>query len=344
MELKKEISRDGNVILVTFDFHIPQLDRNRRIWVCLPKDYYTSDKTYPVIYMHDAQNLFDPTQNEFGTEWEVDQSLSSLQEYGDFGVIVVGIDHAGKQRVDEFSPWVGKKHGGGDGERYTNFIANTLKPYIDYYFRTKSGREHTGMIGSSMGGFITLYAGLKYQNVFSKLGIFSPSLWFSDEIFTFVEQRKMQQDMKIYMMGGKKEGAAMIPNIERMADTLVKNGFDINKIKLAIRDDGEHSEKFWCREFPEAYLWLFESINAQIDDASYQLIVFPNPADDFVHVTMSSFVKSGQIDIFDQFGKIRLSKPYDPRIPINISSLPSGKYQLRLNKEGRHWFKIFTKN
>lgn len=339
----RPVETQSTVKLVTFDFHIPQLDRNRRIWVCLPIDYYTSDKTYPVIYMHDAQNLFDPTQNEFGFEWQVDESLSTLQEYGDFGVIVVAIDHAGKERINEFSPWKNPKHGGGDGERYVNFIVNTLKPFIDYYFRTKPGREYTGMIGSSLGGFVTLYAGIQHQDIFSKLGIYSPSFWFSKEIFKLVEEKGKQYDMRIYIMGGEKESENMRKHMEMMEKTLIDSGFDKDEMKVLIKPEVEHSEYFWSIEFPETYLWLFENLDVNMDESHYKLLVFPTPAQDYIHVAMSSYIKSGVIDIFDQSGKIRLTKPFVPRVPINVKSLAPGKYQLRLSRNGKHWFKVLEK-
>ncbi|MBV6655616.1 MAG: alpha/beta hydrolase, partial [Mameliella sp.] len=116
-----------NVFLLDEDFYMPQLDRNRRIWIYLPPDYNTSDATYPVLYMHDGQNLFDAATAAFG-EWEVDESLNALFQDGDPGVIVVGIDNGGGLRLNEYSPWINPSYGGGEGAAYVDFIVETLKP------------------------------------------------------------------------------------------------------------------------------------------------------------------------------------------------------------------------
>ncbi len=159
-------------------FIIPQLNRERRIWMYLPPDYEVSNEAYPVVYMHDAQNLFDETTSYSG-EWSVDETLDRLFKDKNLKLIVVGIDNGGEKRLDEYSPWKNEKYGGGEGDAYLDFVVNTLKPYIDNNFNTLKDKTNTAIIGSSMGGLISHYAALKYPEVFGKIGVYSPAFWFS---------------------------------------------------------------------------------------------------------------------------------------------------------------------
>ena len=160
------------------EFTMPQLGRERRIWVYLPPEYEASTQSYPVLYMHDGQNLFDKSASYDG-EWEVDETLNQLFAGGETeGIIIVGIDCEPECRRDEYSPWERTLiEQGGEGDDYLDFLVNNLKPYIDKNYRTLPDREHTGIGGSSMGGFISLYGGLKYQEVFSKIAAFSPAIF-----------------------------------------------------------------------------------------------------------------------------------------------------------------------
>ncbi|MBK8555192.1 MAG: alpha/beta hydrolase [Lewinellaceae bacterium] len=195
----------ANVYILSNNFYIPQLDRTRRIWVYLPPDYASSGKNYPVLYMHDAQNLFDAATS-FSGEWEVDESLNLLFQQGDYGCIVVGIDNGGTHRLDEYSPWVNTQYGGGEGELYVDFMVNTLKPHIDSLYRTLPGRQATGIMGSSMGGLISMYALSERQDVFSKAGIFSPAFWFAgNEPANHVASSTKEGDVRVYFLAGGDE-------------------------------------------------------------------------------------------------------------------------------------------
>jgi len=246
-----------NVSILDENFPIPQLNRTRRIWVYLPPGYDSSSKSYPVLYMQDGQNLFD-ARTSFSGEWKVDEWLNAIIENGHEGVIVVGIDNGGEHRITEYSPWVNSEYGGGEGELYADFITQTLKPHIDSIFRTKPDRLNTGIMGSSLGASISFYAAIKHQDVFSKVGVFSPSFWFSDSVYTLVQSVGKQYDMRFYFMGGNLESDDLIPNMNKMVQTLNEVGFDSTEVLMVSYQDGEHSEWFWSRGFREAFLWLFE--------------------------------------------------------------------------------------
>ncbi len=131
----------SNVKIISTDFFIPQLNRNRRIWMYFPPAYETSGSSYPVLYMHDGQNLFDAITS-FSGEWEVDETLNKLAAEGKRVPLVVGIDNGGADRISEYTPWSNTQYGGGDGEKYMKFIVETLKPYIDQHYRTLPDRTN----------------------------------------------------------------------------------------------------------------------------------------------------------------------------------------------------------
>jgi predicted alpha/beta superfamily hydrolase len=256
-------SASPSVSILAPDFAIPQLGRSRRLWIYLPPGYANSGRRYPVLYMHDGQNLFDAATSLNG-EWGVDETLDSLAARADRGVIVVGIDNGGDHRLDEYSPWRNARYGGGEGDAYVEFLVRTLKPYIDEHYRTLVDRENTGIAGSSMGGLISLYAALKYPDVFGKAGVFSPSLWFAPAIYGVVRQAgPPHPGTRIYFVTGALEGSDPTEQIEGqriMIDSLRAAGYRVGtEMEGHIRSDGRHAEWFWRREFPAAYRWLFDT-------------------------------------------------------------------------------------
>jgi predicted alpha/beta superfamily hydrolase len=244
-------------------FAIPQLGRTRRVWIYLPPDYATSDKKYPVLYMHDGQNVFDDATSYAG-EWGVDEALDSLHAAGDWGAIVVAVDNGEQRRLDEYSPWRNARMStGGEGDAYVDFLASTLKPYIDRHYRTRPDRMSTGVAGSSMGGLISLYAALKHPEVFGRAGMFSPAFWFAaDSMYAYARAAgPPAPGTRFWFVTGAREGErpeVYVRDHQRMVDTLRAAGFAPGtEVRAFVRGDGTHSEGFWRREFPAAYRWLF---------------------------------------------------------------------------------------
>ncbi|HEY0019288.1 MAG TPA: alpha/beta hydrolase-fold protein [Longimicrobium sp.] len=253
-------------------FAIPQLGRTRRVWIYLPPDYATSTKTYPVLYMHDGQNVFDAATSYAG-EWGVDETLDSLHAAGDWGAIVVAVDNGQQRRLHEYSPWTHPRHGGGEGDAYVDFLAQTLKPWIDARYRTRPDRMSTGVAGSSMGGLISLYAALKYPDVFGRAGVFSPAFWFAaDSMYRYARAARPREGERFYFVTGAREGSepeVYVRDHRRMVDTLAAAGFRPDaQVRAHVREDGTHSEWFWRREFPAAYRWLFGGDDADPCTAS----------------------------------------------------------------------------
>jgi len=242
--------------LISEEFHMPQLDKNRAIHVLLPYNYHENpDKRYPVLYMQDAQNLFG--QGSSYGNWEIDKRLSLLAAQGKGDLIVVAIDHGEEDRFLEYTPY--KNKGKGQGMKYATFLVRTLKPYIDQHFRTLPGRSTTGIGGSSMGGLISIYAGFMYPDILGRLLVFSPSLWVSSKIYSDAVEFFHPLETKIYLYGGGKEGSYMVENMEKLKKTIHQQGFDPSQleVQLAVDPTGQHQEKRWGQEFPKAIEWLF---------------------------------------------------------------------------------------
>lgn len=285
----------GDVFQLDYNFYIPELNRTRRIWIYLPPDYFTSTNDYPVIYMHDGQNVFDYASS-FAGEWDVDGSMENIFSLVEHSCIVVAIANGEIDRIDEYSPWVHPSYGGGDGDLYAQFIVNELKPYIDANYRTKPERENTVIGGSSLGGLISYYMVLQYDEVFGKAILMSPSFWFADEVNTLASDFVKEYPFKIYITAGLYEDEDMVPDIDEVVTALQESGFTDEEIISVIRSDGAHSEWFWKREFDDAYYWLFDlETPADIDaegntisgyyDAGEEILYFSdeNPQEIFVY-------------------------------------------------------------
>jgi predicted alpha/beta superfamily hydrolase len=248
----KHSTAGKNVHVIDTAFYIPQLNRHRRVWIYLPESYTTSGKKYPVMYMHDGQNIFDEATAGFG-EWGVDEALDTLgPQHGE--MIVVGIDHGGAKRINEYSPYDMEKYGKGEGDLYVDFLVKTLKPFIDKHYRTKKDEEHTFTAGSSMGGLISFYAILKYPKVFGGAGVFSPAFWITPQLMKINPSQAKKVKGKIYFYGGGQESETMVQDMMHVFGEMRK--YSKAKMETVIRAEGKHNEPTWRAEFPLFYKWL----------------------------------------------------------------------------------------
>ncbi|MBC8074771.1 MAG: alpha/beta hydrolase [Chloroflexales bacterium] len=231
----------------------PELQNDRDIFVYLPPSYDTSRLRYPVIYMHDGQNLFDQALS-FGDEWQVDETMEALSLEG-VEAIVVGVPHAGVQRCNEYSPF-----GDGCGEAYLAFLVNTLKPIVDAALRTLPGREHTGIVGSSMGGLISLYAFMRHPAVFGFVGALSPSLWYASRAIFDVVNAATAPPGRIYLDIGTAERPAMLHDARRMRLALGQKGYRLGEELCYVEADGaRHEEAAWAARLRDALVFLLPS-------------------------------------------------------------------------------------
>jgi predicted alpha/beta superfamily hydrolase len=254
----------GNVQIKTAVYS-PQLQNTRDILVYLPPSYETSDRHYPVLYMHDGQNLFD-TATSYAGEWQVDESIEMLAtEFGSSAeIIVVGIPN-NDQRQREYNPFDHPRFGKGRGDAYLRFIIETIKPDIDQNFRTLP--DQTGIAGSSMGGFISLYGFFRHPEIFSFVGAFSPALWVAmPRINEFIRHAPYNSG-RIYMDVGTQEGSRrktgtdityLMYHARTVMETLVKKGYSHDDLLYVEEEGGAHNESDWARRFPDAVRFLFD--------------------------------------------------------------------------------------
>lgn len=252
----KPNTASANVHVIDTAFFMPQLNRYRRIWIYLPPSYNKlKTNTYPVLYMQDGQNLFNE-QTAFAGEWGIDETLDSMAKKGDKECIVVGIDNSSDKRMNEYNPYDDAKYGKGEGKQYLEFIATTLKPFIDKNYRTQKDAPHTFIAGSSMGALISLYALVQYPDVFGGAGVLSPSFWLTPQLYTDVANVKWQKKFRIYLYAGEKESASMIRDMQKMYNIIKgKNCCEMQDITFPL---GQHNEKYWRQEFPDFYKWLLQ--------------------------------------------------------------------------------------
>ncbi len=251
-------------------FAMPQLGRTRRVLIYLPADYAAPPKRrYPVLYLHDGQNVFDAATS-FGGEWGVDETLDQLRQAGQdaTGSIVVAVDNGNEFRSDEYIPWrsaglKGQAHQGGQGGAYVDFLAPTLKPYVDAHYRTQPDAAHTGIAGSSLGGLISVYAALKYPRVFGEVGAFSPAFWVcNDSLKAYARMHPAARTARFYFVCGPRESETMLPLMAQWRDELRAAGVPAANLLFHAPADGEHKEWFWRREFPAAYRFLARPVPA----------------------------------------------------------------------------------
>ncbi|MEH6437704.1 alpha/beta hydrolase [Massilia sp. DD77] len=255
------------VSLLAEQLDMPGLNRQRQVRMYLPPGYATSGKRYPVLYMHDGQNLFD-TATAYAGEWKVDETLDALAREGKLELIVVGIDNGQEKRMTELNAWSNPRFGAAEGKEYTDFVVKTLKPLIDARYRTLPDRANTAIMGSSMGGLASHYALVQYPEVFSKAGVFSPAYWTARPAFDFVAQKPAPKDARVYLLMGGKEGREMVSDVKRMAEVVRKSGHPAANTVLKIVPGAEHNEAFWAGELREALLWMFAPAETKVASSS----------------------------------------------------------------------------
>ena len=245
-------------------FHSAILGNERQLIVYLPPGYDADvNRRYPVLYMQDGQNLFDGTTSYVpGQHWHLNETADNLIREGAIEpLIIVGVYHAGERRLDEFTPTADSNFKmGGRANLYGRMLAEELKPYIDGAYRTKPGREHTGIGGSSLGGLISLYLGLlRHGDIFGRVLAMSPSLWW-DKCWLLRHLGEMPRGPKtnVWIDAGTAEGANTECNAERLADALAGRGFDRDAQVRFMRAEGaRHSERDWAHRVHHGLRFLF---------------------------------------------------------------------------------------
>ena len=245
------------------DILSPQLRNYRDILVALPPAYREGHDRHPVIYLQDGQNLFDPVTSYAG-DWGLVETLNSLSPE-DTQPILVGVPNMGRRRRYEYSPFRDIIHGGGGGDRYLAFLVETVKPLVDASFRTRPGRPHTVIAGSSLGGLISLYGLYRYADVFGAAGVQSPALWFADgAVLRFVEDMAGLAVGRVHLDVGTEEGAEALLDVRALRALLVAGGHRLGADLSYIEEEGaDHEEAAWGRRFGHALPFLLGSQGSQ---------------------------------------------------------------------------------
>jgi predicted alpha/beta superfamily hydrolase len=237
--------------------------RNQRdLIVYLPPGYEEqSARRFPVLYLHDGQNLFDGATSFIpGMDWHVGQTADrDIQEKTIQPLIIVGIYNAGKGRVREYTPTQVPRLGGGRADRFAKFLLEEVMPFMQGEYRISSGPEFTGMGGSSLGGLLSLYLGLKLPYIFGKLAALSPSLWWNQRVMTrFAEAARVHPRPRIWLDVGTREGPRTVKDVEQFRDVLVQKGWQPeHDLRYERVEGGEHNEAAWAQRVGPFLEFLF---------------------------------------------------------------------------------------
>ncbi|PEJ60845.1 esterase [Bacillus sp. AFS002410] len=264
--------------LETHQLDMSYKNEKRRVRVLLPKNYDKDEaENYPVVYFHDGQNIFYSSESYSGYSWKVIPAIKLNPDLPK--MIVVGIDNAENDRINEYTPWKITESPlpedielGGKGVEFAKFVMTVVKPFIDQQYRTKSDKYHTAMIGSSLGGNISSFMGIEYKNQIGCLGIFSLANWITSKDFdSYIASEELDPDQRVYIQVGTQEGddtdrKLMYGNMKqayidcslKYYKQLMKGSVPIDNICLNIFADEEHDEKAWAKHLPECLRFLSE--------------------------------------------------------------------------------------
>jgi predicted alpha/beta superfamily hydrolase len=243
--------------------------RNRRdLIVYLPPDYNEqASRRFPVLYLHDGQNLFDGATSFIpGQDWHVGQTAEEGIRLGAVEpLIIVGIYNT-KARVREYTPTHVPKLGGGRADRYAKFLIEEVKPFVESQYRTLSGAANTGIGGSSLGGLVSLYVGLKRADVFGKIAALSPSVWWNQMVIhRLVREMNVNPRPRIWLDIGTREGPRMVPVVERFRDVLLQKGWRLGQDLDYERVEGaQHNEAAWAQRVGPFLQFLYPGPRAAV--------------------------------------------------------------------------------
>ena len=226
--------------------------RNQRdLVVYTPPGY--ADQTarrFPVLYLQDGQNLFDGATSFIpGQDWHVGRTAdAAIDNRAVEPLIIVGIYNT-RARVSEYTPTHVPKLGGGRADRYAKFLIEEVKPFVEREYRVLPGSLHAGIGGSSLGGLVSLYLGLKHSAIFGKIAALSPSVWWNQLfIHRFVKALRVERRPRIWLDIGTREGARMVEDVERFRDLLLQRGWRLEQGLHYERVEGaEHNEIAWAQ-------------------------------------------------------------------------------------------------
>jgi predicted alpha/beta superfamily hydrolase len=243
-------------------FDSRQAGNTRRLTVWLPPGYAEAPRRrYPVLYVHDGQNLFDERRAYAGQAWRLGDTAGRLVAAGRIApLVIVGIDHAGERRIEEFTPTRDPRRGAGGGaDGYACLLVEHIKPFIDREYRTRPGAAHTAVGGSSMGGLVTLHIGLRHPRTFTRLAVVSPSVWWDDRaIVRAVEALPGPLPLRVWLDIGTAEGRGALRDARALCRALERKGWRRGENLRCVEATGaEHAERAWAARAGAMLQYLF---------------------------------------------------------------------------------------
>ncbi|HEX4020701.1 MAG TPA: alpha/beta hydrolase-fold protein [Acidobacteriaceae bacterium] len=242
-------------------FHSNILPDDRDLIVYLPDRYTDEDRHYPVLYLHDGQNLFDGETSYIpGKTWSIYETADALIASGEVEpLVIVGVYNTGTNRITEYTPTRDPKLGGGEADLYGRLLIEEIKPFIDRTYRTLSGPQQTGLGGSSLGGLVTLYLGLQRPDIYGKLAVLSPSVWWNHKsILSFVDEAQPKPHLRIWLDMGTAEGKGTLRDSDLLHELLIQRGWvDGQDLMYKRVPGGTHDETAWAERVGPFLKFLF---------------------------------------------------------------------------------------
>jgi len=263
----------GDLRLHDFRSRVFRNTRFLRVW--LPSRYddnENSTRRYPVLYLNDGQNLFEPSTSFTGVEWQVDETAERLIREGQVSpMIIVGIDNTGKDRLREYMPHrsLTPRMLRVQGYRYPEFLIKEVMPFVAQNYRVAVGPENTGLGGSSLGALISLYTAAVHPGWFGRLLLESPSLWASNRQIIKESRRVRQWPERIFLATGTAEAGredrdrSMVDDVRELAAIFRRAGLNDHRLRLLVEEGAIHHESAWARRFPEALSFLFPNLESR---------------------------------------------------------------------------------
>jgi predicted alpha/beta superfamily hydrolase len=256
----------GDLRIHEFQSRIFRNRRYLRVW--LPPEYDQAknlERRYPVFYLNDGQNLFEPATAFAGVEWQVDETADRLIRAGTVPpLIIVGIDNAGKNRMREYMPRrsLQPMRWRVQGSRYPDFLTNEVMPFVARNYRVATGPQNTGLGGSSLGALIALYTAIVRPGLVGRLLLESPSLWAANRQLIRESRGVKQWPERVFLGCGTAEAGrpdknqSVVDDVREMAGILRRAGLDERRLRIVIEEGAPHSESAWARRFPQALTFL----------------------------------------------------------------------------------------
>lgn len=233
-------------------------DAPRRLTIYLPPGYERDESRYPVLYMQDGQNLFEPERAFVpGQPWHLAEAAdAAIADRAAEPMIIVGVDHAGPGRIDEYTPTRDEsRQAGGKADAYAHMLIDAIKPLIDSRYRTLPDDTATG--GSSLGGLVSLYLGLTRPGVFKRIAAMSPSIWWDKRAILGFLDRFDGPRPRVWLDVGGREGRETLRDARTLRDRLLKKGWSDDDLHFEEDSRGDHSERAWARRARPMLEFLF---------------------------------------------------------------------------------------